>query len=216
MTPELCSHRELELCRTNSLSRLWSLLMDKRAVEQMPLKALQVRSGDRWSFCVAGRHTQTCVHTYINAYPSPLYERSSLIDEEIDGKLQCPSWWMTSFGPMCWSCMPNRSRAHPPPSLSPLFLLTIDQWDFCTPASFEFNAWGRRAVDVALYCLSLSLGPLPPFHSPIHLYLEGSKAWQIQWHSVCLPSCPDNHSVLNGPSPFRWIIVYTRSIIGAV
>lgn len=52
------------------------------------------------------------------------------------------------------------------------------------------------------------------FHSSIHLYLEGSKTWQIQWHSVCLPSYADNQSVLNGPSAFRWIIVYTSSIIG--
>ena len=119
---------------------------------------------------------ETHTHAYINTYSTPLYEDSSLIDEEIDGKLQCPSWWMTSFGPMCWSRMPNQRLAHLPLPLLCSPLLTIDQWEFCTLASFEFNAWGGRAVDGALYCPSLSLVALPPLHSPIHLYLEGVQA----------------------------------------
>ena len=65
-----------------------------------------------------------------------------------------------------------KPESYPPP---PVFLrsslLTIDQSEFCTPASFEFNAWGRRAVDVALYCPSQSLITLPSLHFLIYLYL---------------------------------------------
>lgn len=166
-----------------------------------------------WTFPVPQEDT----HTFTHAYFTCLYEFSSLIDEEIDSKLQCPSWWMTSFGPMCWSRMPKLRLTTPPSTLSLRSpWLTIDQWEFWTAARFEFNAWGRKAVDVALYCPSPSLIALPPLHSPSIFIWRGFKHWQIQRCSVCLPSYANNHSLLNGPSAFRWIIVCTCSITRGV
>lgn len=115
---------------------------------------------------------QTHKPTYINPYFTPLNGHSSLIDEEIDGKLQCPSWWMTSFGPMCWSRTPNQRPAHPaPPSSFAPFLLTIDQWKFSPSALFDFNAWGGRSSRRGF--LLARPGP-----STIHLYLGG---WGGVW-----------------------------------
>lgn len=93
--------------------------------------------------------------------------------------------------------------------------LTIDQWEFCSPASFEFNAWGGRA------CWRGSLVPVPvprpPPSSPLphpSLSSGGPSPDRSGGAPVCLPLHTDNHSALTGPSAFKWIIVYTGSIIG--
>lgn len=162
----------------------------------MPLCALQVRSGD--CQCLTGN-----AHQHTLTFPTPLQGRSSLIDEEIDGKLQCPSWWMTSFGPMCWSQMPKQIFAQPPVPPLFVFLPTIDQCVFCTQASFDFNAWGGGAVDAALYCVSQSLDP-PPLSLLSHPSLCREVWAMTDPVSVCLFTLICRQSVsVKGPFCFQ-------------